>query len=171
MANNTDQSYTDEKRRKRWRGNDEIADQIKRMGDYLIICGYDESHAKQYGRVAYTISRFPESVIQLYQEGRLNKIPGVGPTIAGIIGEFIKTGTCAKMEQWVHRVPKTVLELTEIPGLGAKTIRVLSRKYKIRSLRDLKNALDEDKLHGIKGIGKKTLDTMRHYVTEHAPRD
>jgi DNA polymerase (family 10) len=171
MANNTDQSYTDEKRRKRWRGNDEIADQIKRMGDYLIICGYDESHAKQYGRVAYTISRFPESVIQLYQEGRLNKIPGVGPTIAGIIGEFIKTGTCAKMEQWVHQVPKTVLELTAIPGLGAKTIRVLSRKYKIRSLRDLKKALNEDKLQDIKGIGQKTLDTMRRYVSEHESSD
>lgn len=171
MAINGDQSYTDQKGRKRWRGNDRVADQIKGMGDYLIICGYDESHAKQYGRVAYTISRFPESVIQLYQEGRLNKIPGVGATIAGIIGEFLKTGTCAKMEQWVHRVPKTVLELTEIPGLGAKTIRVLSRKYKIRSLKDLKTALEENKLQGIKGIGDKTLDTMRHYVSEHTSRD
>ena len=34
-------------------------------------------------------------------------------------------------------------------------------------LRDLKKALDEDKLQDIKGIGKKTLDTMRRYVTEH----
>ncbi len=171
MATNKDQSYTDEKRRKRWHSNDKIADQIKGMGDYLIICGYDESHAKQYGRVAYTISRFPESVIQLDQEGHLNKIPGVGPTIAGIIGEFLKTGTCAKMEEWVHRVPKSVLELTAIPGLGAKTIRVLSRKYKIRSLRDLKKALDEGKLQGIKGIGNKTLETMRQVISEHEPQD
>jgi len=168
MATNRDQSYSDEKGRKRWRGNDEIADQIKRMGDYLIICGYDESHAKQYGRVAYTISRYPESVVQLHQERRLNKIPGVGTTIAGIVGEFLKTGTCAKMEQWVHRVPKSVLELTAIPGLGAKTIRILNGKYRIRSLGDLKKALDEDKLQDIKGIGKKTLDTMRRYVSEHA---
>ncbi|NIO11005.1 MAG: hypothetical protein GTO40_24540 [Deltaproteobacteria bacterium] len=166
MATNGDQTYIDAKGRKRWRGNDRIADQIKAMGDYLIICGYDESHAKQYGRVAYTISRFPESVIQLHQEGRLNRIPGVGPTIAGIIGEFIKTGTCEKMEQWVHRVPKTVLELTEIPGLGAKTIRILSRKYKIRSLKDLKNALGENKLQDVKGIGQKTLDTMRRFVAD-----
>ena len=168
MATNGDQSYTDQKGRKRWHGNDKIADQIKGMGDYLIICGYDESHAKQYGRVAYTISRFPESVIKLYLEGDLSKIPGVGATIAGIIGEFLKTGTCAKMEQWVNRVPKTVLELTAIPGLGAKTIRVLSRKYKIRSLKELKAALDDNKLQGIKGIGEKTLDTMRQYVTDNA---
>ncbi len=54
---------------------------------------------------------------------------------------------------------------------GAKMIRVLCRKYKIRSLRDLKKALDEDKLQDIKGIGKKTLDTMRRYVTEHQALD
>ncbi len=167
MANNKDVSYTDEKGRKRWRGNDGIADQIKSLGNYLIICGYDESHAKRYGMLAYVISRYPVSVVKLHQERRLNEIPGVGATIAGIIGEFLKTGTCAKMEQWVHRVPKSVLELTAIPGLGAKTIRVLSRKYKIRSLKDLKKALDEDKLHGIKGIGNKTIETMRRYVSEH----
>ncbi len=51
---------------------------------------------------------------------------------------------------------------------GAETIRVLRRKYKIRSLRDLKKALDEDKLQDIKGIGEKTLDTMRRYVSEQA---
>jgi len=75
------------------------------------------------------------------------------------------------MEQWVHRTPKSVLELTAIPGLGAKTIRTLSRKYKIRSLRDPKKALDEDKLQDIKGIGQKTLDTMRRYVSEHESRN
>ncbi len=75
------------------------------------------------------------------------------------------------MEQWVHRVPKSVLELTAIPGLGAKTIRILSRKYRIRSLGDLKKALDEDKLPAIKGIGQKTLDTMRCYMSEHESSD
>jgi hypothetical protein len=34
-----------------------------------------------------------------------------------------------------------------------------------------KKALDEDKLQGIKGIGPKTLDTMRHYVSKHESRD
>ena len=92
----------------------------------------------------------------------------VGSTIAGIIGEFLKTGSCAKMYQCVSRVPKSVLALTEIPGLGAKTIRVQSTKYKIRSLRDLKSALDENKLQGTKGIGGKTLDTKRQYVSDHA---
>lgn len=50
---------------------------------------------------------------------------------------------------------------------GAKTIRTLYKRLRIRSLRDLKKALDEDRLQDIKGIGKKTLDTMRNYVSKH----
>ncbi len=166
MAGKEDASYVGEKGRRRWRRNDEIADEIKRFGDFLIICGYAESHAKRYGMLAYTLSRYPESVVQLHQEGRLNQIPGVGSTIAGIIGEFLETGTCAKMEQWAKRVPKSVLELTAIPGLGAKTIRSLCRKHRIKSLSDLRRALDEGKLDGIKGIGSKTIEGMRRFISE-----
>jgi len=37
-------------------------------------------------------------------------------------------------------------------------------------LRDLKKALDKDKLQDIKGIGKNPLNTMRRYVSEHESR-
>ncbi len=167
MTGNQGLSYIDEKGRQRWHANDKIANDIKRLGDYLIICGYAESHAKRYGILAYTISRYPESVVQLHRERHLSDIPGVGATIAGIIDEFLKTGTCAKMEEWAVRVPKSVLEITAIPGLGAKTIRTLSRKYHIRSLSDLQRALDEGKLDGVKGIGVKTIDRMRQHIAEH----
>jgi DNA polymerase (family X) len=163
-----DQSYTDDKGRRRWRANDELAEELERLGDYLIICGYEESHARRYHKLAYQIARYPESALQLHRERRLSEIQGVGTTIAGIISEIIETGTSSKMEQWATKFPKSVLELRDIPGLGAKTIRTLYRKLHIRSLAELKRALDEDKLRDIKGIGKKTLDTMRRYVSEHA---
>ena len=163
-----DQSYTDAKGRRRWRVNDDVASELERLGDYLIICGYEESHARRYHKLAYQIARYPESVVQLHKERRLSEIPGVGSTITGIIGELIETGTCSKMEQWARRFPKSVLELRDIPGLGAKTIRTLYRKLHIRSLADLKAALDDDKLQDVKGIGQKTLDAMRRYVSKHA---
>ena len=38
-------------------------------------------------------------------------------------------------------------------------------------LTNLKKALEENKLQGIKGIGGKMLDTIGSYVTEHELRD
>ncbi len=54
---------------------------------------------------------------------------------------------------------------------GAKTIRILYKRLRIQSPRDLTKALDEDKLQDIKRIGQKTLDTMRRFVSEHGSLD
>jgi DNA polymerase (family 10) len=170
VASKKDASYVDAKGRVRWHRNDKLAAQIKQLGDFLIIGGYEESHAKRYGRLAHTISRYPRSVVRLHKEGRLDEIPGVGATIAEIIGEFLRTGTCSKMEQWAERIPRTVLELTAIPGLGAKTIRTLYSEHGIKSLNTLRRALDKSKLDGVRGIGKKTVERMQRFISEQQPR-
>jgi DNA polymerase (family 10) len=165
MASIKDKSYVDYKGRRRWRRNDQIAEQVKQLGDFLIIGGYEESHATRYGKLAHTISRHPESIVQLYKEGRLGKVSGVGGTITKIVSEFLETGTCTKMEEWTKQTPKTVLELTAIPGLGAKTARTLYQEHGIASLDTLREALDNGELDGVKGMGRKTIETIRKHVS------
>jgi len=160
-----DKSYVDYKGRRRWRRNDQIAEQIKQLGDFLIIGGYEESHATRYSKLAHTISRHPESIVRLYKERRLGKISGVGGTIAKIVSEFLETGTCTKIEEWSKQTPKTVLELTAIPGLGAKTARTLYQEHGIESLGALREALDNGELDGVKGMGKKTIETIRQHIS------
>ena len=49
---------------------------------------------------------------------------------------------------------------------------VIGLQYMIHGLMTtFKKALDEDKLQDIKGIGNKTIETMRRYVAEHESRD
>ena len=165
MDQKEDTSYTDAKGRVRWRRNDEIAEKLQQFHDILVIGGYEESHAARYPRLAYAISRHPESIYNLHREGRLSAIPGVGGTIAGIIGEFLETGTCAKLEEFAEHTPKTVLGLTAIPGLGVKTVKMLYEEFGIDSLASLQEALDQGRLEGIKGIGKKTMENIRQHIS------
>ncbi|MCH7911960.1 MAG: hypothetical protein IH856_02825 [Deltaproteobacteria bacterium] len=165
MASIKDKSYVDYKGRRRWRRNDQIAEQIKQLGDFLIIGGYEESHAARYSKLAHTISRHPDSIVRLYKEGRLGKISGVGGTIAKIVSEFLETGTCTKMEEWARQTPTSVLELTAIPGLGAKTARTLYQEHGIESLGAMREALDDGELDGVKGMGKKTIETIRGHIS------
>ena len=109
MNSKDDTSYIDQKGRTRWRRNDEIAGKLQQLHDILVIGGYEESHAARYPRLAYAISRHPESIVELHREGCLSTISGVGETIAEIIGEFIETGTCTKLEEFAEHTPKTVL--------------------------------------------------------------
>lgn len=165
MASIKDKSYVDYKGRRRWRRNDQIAEQIKQLGDFLIIGGYEESHAARYSKLAHTISRHPDSIVRLYKEGRLGKISGVGGTISKIVSEFLETGTCTKMEEWARQTPISVLELTAIPGLGAKTARTLYQEHGIESLGAMREALDDGELDGVKGMGKKTIETIRGHIS------
>ena len=155
-------SYKDAKGRKRWHRNDEVAAVVKQLGEYLIIGGYPEDHAKRYGQLAHTISRMPELIDTLEQNKQLNTIAGIGGTITGYLEEIIRTGTTSKFkdDQYGKPPPLSVLELTSIDNLGAKTARTLYQDHAIDSMKSLCAALNDGRLAGIKGIGPKMLEAI-----------
>lgn len=123
---------------------------------------YREGHATRYPWLAHYISRFPESIEAVFQQGRLQEeIPGAGEIVETLIGEFLTTGTCAKLEECIRDTPRTVAELVPIPGLGAKTIKRLYQEIGVESLVSLRAAIDEGRLKGFRGIGPKTLESVK----------
>ena len=119
--------YVDAKGRRRWHCNDALAEKLKELYDYLVIGNYEESHAARYPKLAHTISRSPDSIEVLAKEGKLSSISGVSKVIAGIITELLETGSCQKMDdgdEYFTPPPRSVLELTKIPRLGAKNSEV-----------------------------------------------
>ena len=156
-------SYTDAKGRKRWVRNDEVAVIVKQLGAYLNVGGYPEEHAKRYAQLAHAISRWPESIDVLAREQRLNDIPGIGGVITGYVTEIVDTGTTAKFNdnQYGPLPPRSVLELTTIERLGAKTARLLFQDHGIDSLAALCEAAEARSLASVKGIGPKMLETIR----------
>ena len=158
-------SYIDAKGRTRWHQNDEIALRLLELHTFLIIADYPEDHASRYPRLSHSISRFPEPMSDLIAQGRLiEEIGGVGDIIAKIIEEFVDTGTSTKLEEFAGDTPRTVIELVSIPGLGAKTIKRLYEEVGVVSLVSLRAAIDEGRLKGFRGIGKKTLEKIEAYL-------
>lgn len=165
MNNHNKESYTDEKGRTRWRVNDEISLRLLELHTFLIIKDYPEDHAARYPRLAHSISRFPESIADLVEQGRLQEeIGGVGEIVETIITQYLQTGTCSKIHEYGEDIPDTIAELVPIPGLGAKTIKRLYQDVGVVSLASLRSAIDEGKLKGFKGIGKKTMEKIEMYI-------
>jgi len=154
--------YKDAKGRTRWVRNDEVGAIVKQLGDYLIIGGYPEEHAKRYAQLAHTISRWPESIDKIADAENLDSLPGVGGVITGYLDEIIRTGTTEKFndDQYGTPAPRSVLELTSIERLGAKTARMLYQEHGIDSMKSLCKHAKLGKLKGIKGIGPKMLSTI-----------
>lgn len=154
--------YKDAKGRIRWVRNDEVGGVVKQLGDYLIIGGYPEEHAKRYAQLAHTISRWPESIDTICANENLDSLPGVGGVITEYLSEIINTGTTKKFndDQYGPLPPKSVLELTQIERLGAKTAKMLYEEHGIDSLKSLCTQSKQGGLKGIKGIGPKMLTTI-----------
>ena len=164
------ESYVDDKGRTRWRCNDAVAKKLQQLHDYLVIGNYDASPAADYPRLALTISRHPESLLVMHEEGRLAELLGVSTTASMVIGQFLRSGTGQKMNRLGKNflpVPKSVLELTEIPQLGAKTAKSLFQDHGIDGLVALKKSLDAGELQAIRGIGPAMIEAIQKHLEEH----
>lgn len=140
--------------------NSELAAHLRDLRDFLIIAGYEESHAFRYTTIARYIEKMPEDVDVLRREGRLKEIPGVGPLIQTYIKEILVDGVSSKQLEWEKTTPISVLDLVRIPGLGVKTARKLYLEHGIYDLASLKLALDSGILDQVQGIGPKLREAI-----------
>jgi len=135
--------------------NLELAQRLKDLRDFLIIAGYEESHATRYTMIARHIEKLPEPVETMMREGRLGEIPGVGKLIAAYIKEILVDGVSSKQLEWEKEAPISVIEMVRVPGLGAKTARRLWSEHGIKSLAELQAAVREGHLDEMSGLGPK----------------
>ncbi len=140
--------------------NSELAAKLRDLRDFLIVAGYEESHAFRYTNIARYIEKMPEDINVVRREARLQDIPGVGKLIQVYIKEILDDGVSSKQIEWEKTAPITVLELVRIPGLGAKTARRLYGEHGIYDLKSLKLALDNGILDTVYGIGPKLREAI-----------
>jgi len=113
-----------------------------------------------YRRAAQTIESLSEDIEGIYSRGELQNLPGIGEHIGKKIEEIIKTGKLQYYEQLKKEVPIDLEELSRIPFLGPKKIKILYQELKIKNVKDLEKALQEHKLLKIKGFGEETEKTL-----------
>lgn len=138
--------------------NAELAQALRDLRDYLVVAGYEESHAARYTHIARAIEGWPEDLNVVRREARLTDIPGVGKTIAMYIKEFLSEGTCSKYRDWEGTCPRTVLDLVRIPGIGVKSAQRLFQGYGVTDLTTLRIALDQGELEGFTAKQIKVLE-------------
>jgi len=84
----------------------------------------------------------------------LMNIRGVGKTTATKVRELVDTGRVAKLETLKARFPSSVVELSRIPGIGPKTLRVLRDHLWIDNVEGLRAGIAAERLRTLPGLGK-----------------
>lgn len=144
-------------------------DVLEMLEELSILTTLDEGDVQSFKVRAYeSASRAIESHvgdIDKLTVTELQKLDGIGKSTAGKIRELLETGKVAKLVELREKFPASVVGLMKIPGIGPKAVLKLRAELGINSVDDLRKAISEQKLRGLKGFGAKTEEKLLQTLT------
>jgi DNA polymerase (family 10) len=132
---------------------------LQEYADLLLITGGDAFRARNYEKAAKSVAGYSGDVRELDDAG-LQKIPGVGKSIATKIVEYQQTGAISQLDELRTKIPDGVRAMTRIPALGPKRAVQLYTDLGISSVDELADAIEEGKLRDLKGFGARSEEKI-----------
>ncbi len=136
--------------------NRDIADIFATIADMLAIRGDQIHRVLAYRRAAESITELGRDINQVYEEGTLTEIPGIGKTLADKIEEMLTTGKLAFYDRLAQEIPPTLVEMLRVEGLGPKRVKQIYDSLGITTLAELTEAAQAGKLRELPGLGSKS---------------
>jgi len=140
--------------------NAEIAAALEELGVLYELDGAVKYRVLAYSAAAKAIRESPLSVAELAAQGRATEVPGVGKTLAEKIDALIETGEIPAAVKLKAKFPPTLIEVTRVPGVGAKTARRLFDELGVSSLEELRAAAQAEQVRDVKGLGPKAEENV-----------
>ena len=144
--------------------NAEIARRFHRLSALMEIRGDDPFRLRSYRNAAEAIEVWPTPLKAIAEKegvAGLQEIPGVGKAIAGKVMDLLDRGTFDAWERLIAETPETVIDLTEVHGIGPKTAALLHQRFKVSSLPELKAFVAGGGLDMVDGIGPRTAEKIK----------
>ena len=145
--------------------NKAVARALLEIADLLELKGENPFKIRAYRNAADIVSHAAESVSGLDEAG-LRGWNGIGKDLAGRIREIVTTGDCQVRRDLLTEFPETLLEVLRLQGVGPKTVAVLYKELRIKSLDDLAAAAKAGRIRGIKGMGGKKEQLILQAIEE-----
>ncbi|MDJ0754900.1 MAG: DNA polymerase/3'-5' exonuclease PolX [Ardenticatenaceae bacterium] len=140
--------------------NASIAKIFYDVANLLQIRGDNIHRVLSYRRAAETIDELSQPLQDIRQEGDLEKLPGIGKTLAEKIVEMLDTGELSFYNRLAAELPVTLLDLLNIEGVGPKKVKLFYDELQITTLEELAEAAREGKLRELPKMGAKSEEKI-----------
>src|SRR6266550_4269534 len=147
---------------------DEIAGVLEQIATLLELKNENPFKIRAYTNAARALETFGGNVSNLQDEEALEKIPGIGKSIAEKIKELAATGSLKFLDELRTEFPAGILELFSLPYLGPKKIKALYDKLQISSVEQLLKACESGRLAELPGFGETTQQKLCDAIARRA---
>src|SRR3954451_10896805 len=141
--------------------NAEIALHFDELADLYELDGAIVHRVVAYRNAAKAIRESTASIAEMSRAGTVTQGPGVGKTIAEKIATLLETGAIPSAEKLKAKYPPGLVEITRLPGFGPKKARKLFDELGVKSLDELREAVEQQRLRDVPGFGVKAEENVR----------
>jgi DNA polymerase (family 10) len=148
--------------------NPEIARTLEEVADILEIQNANPFRIRAYRNAVRTVETVTVPLRRWVEQKRpLTDLPGIGKEMANHIQEMVETGTLGFRDELLAEVPRTLIELMRLPGLGPKKARKVFDELKIGSVDELEAAAQAGLIASLPGFGAKSQEKILAGIAEY----
>src|SRR5690348_2608623 len=141
-----------------------IRQALEELASYLELSGENPFKVRAFENAARAIGNYAGDVAEAAASGALADVKGIGKGTLEVVRELISTGRSADLESLRGTVPRGLVEMLRVPGLGVAKIRQLHETLQIDSLDALEAAAADGRLAKLPRFGAKTAEAIRNAV-------
>jgi DNA polymerase (family 10) len=136
--------------------NEDIARQFDMIADLMEIRGDEGFRLRAYRRGAEAIRSAERPIEDVWQDGLLKEIPGIGDAIAEKIQAYLTTGSIPALEELKAEVPESLLQVIQVSDVGPKKAAKFWHELDITDIEQLEQAARRGQLRTLPGMGEKS---------------
>lgn len=138
--------------------NLEIAELLRDVAAAYELKNTDKNKFRivAYQRAADAVEHATSELKDLWDDGKLKDVPGIGESIASHLDEIFRTGKSKHFEEVMKGLPKEIFDLMEVAGIGVKTAFKLVYQLNIKSISQLEKAAQKSKIAKLEGFGEES---------------
>jgi DNA polymerase (family X) len=152
----------------------EVAEILEQIGILLDLQGENPFKIRAYENAAHAIQALPDELDIYIRDNTLTEIKGVGKAIAEKITQLVTMGRLEYYEKLKASIPHGLVEMTRIPNLGPKRVKIIHEKLKIETIAQLEEACRNERIAELEGFGEKSqekilagIKALRKYSEKH----
>ncbi len=141
--------------------NHDLADLFKTAAAVMEIRGEPVFKAIAFSKVGRLLGDMTVDIRKAVEDGSIATMTGIGKSSRKIIEDYVRTGSSPDIEGLKATIPAGLIPMMQIPSLGPKTIALFWKERGVTSIDELKKAIDEGRLAGLKGVGEKKIQAIK----------
>lgn len=143
--------------------NKPIARTLRLLSQLMELHEVNPFKIRSIANAAFKVDKLPFPVAgKSFEE--LEKVDGIGKSIAAKIIELLDTGTMVELQELLATTPEGVVEMMGIKGIGPKKVAIIWHDLGIENTGELYYACNENRLIEAKGFGLKTQEEIRKAI-------